>query len=138
MKRTNDNVRFGLSRVLLLVLIAVMALTVVSCGKTETETEGEATAKTFTFQVITLDGETTSFTITTEKETVGEALFDEGLIEGESGAYGLYVKRVNGILADYEVDGTYWAFYIGGAYGMTGVDTTPVEDGATYAFKVEK
>lgn len=138
MKRTNNNVRFGLSRVLLLVLIAVMALTVVSCGNSETETQGEAIAKTFTFQVITLDGETSTFTITTERALVGEALLDEGLIEGEEGAYGLYVKRVNGILADYDVDGTYWAFYINGAYGMTGVDTTPVEDGATYAFKVEK
>lgn len=138
MKRTNKNVRFGLSRVLLAVLIAVMALTVVSCGNSETETGDEAIARTFTFQVIALDGETSTFTITTERALVGEALFDEGLIEGEEGAYGLYVKRVNGILADYDVDGTYWAFYINGAYGMTGVDTTPVEDGATYAFKVEK
>lgn len=136
MKRTNNNVRFGLSRVLLAVLIAVMALTVVSCGKTEITSDGSE--KTFTFQVIALDGETSTFTITTERALVGEALFDEGLIEGEEGAYGLYVKRVNGILADYDVDGTYWAFYINGAYGMTGVDTTPVEDGAIYAFKVEK
>lgn len=136
MKRTNNNVRFGLSRVLLAVLIAVMALTVASCGKTEITSDGSE--KTFTFQVIELDGETSTFTITTERALVGEALFDEGLIEGEEGAYGLYVKRVNGILADYDVDGTYWAFYINGAYGMTGVDTTPVEDGATYAFKVEK
>ena len=76
--------------------------------------------------------------ITTEKETVGEALLDEGLIEGEDSQYGLYVKKVNGVLADYNVDGTYWAFYVNGAYGATGVDSTPVEDGATYAFKVEK
>ena len=138
MKRTNNNVRFGLSRVLLLVLIAVMALTVVSCGKSETETEGEAIAKTFTFQVIALDGETTTFTITTERETVGEALFDEGLIEGEPGAYGLYVKRVNGILADYDVDGTYWAFYLNGAYGMTGVDLTEIDPTVVYEFRVTK
>ena len=135
MKQTSK-LWFGLSRVLLAVLIAVMALTVVSCGKTDITSDGSE--KTFTFQVIALDGETSTFTITTERALVGEALFDEGLIEGEEGAYGLYVKRVNGILADYDVDGTYWAFYINGAYGMTGVDTTPVEDGAIYAFKVEK
>ena len=134
MKHTN-NVRFGLSRVLLLVLIAVMALTVVSCGKPDIQADGSA--KTFTFEVVTTDGETTTFTITTEKATVGEALLDEGLIEGEDSAYGLYVKKVNGILADYNVDGTYWSFYINGEYGMTGVDSTPVEDGAVYAFKVE-
>ena len=69
---------------------------------------------------------------------VGDALLEEGLVEGEDGAYGLYVKKVNGILADYEVNQTYWAFYINGEYAMSGVDITPVEDGATYAFKVEK
>ena len=45
---------------------------------------------------------------------------------------------VNGIAADYDVDGTYWAFYIGNDYGMTGVDMTTIEAGATYAFKVTK
>ncbi len=49
-----------------------------------------------------------------------------------------YVKTVNGITADYDTDGTYWAFYVNGEYAMTGVDSTPVEDGAVYAFKVEK
>ena len=137
MKQTHANVRFGLSRVLLLVLIAVMALSTVACGD-NTDPETPATAKTFTFEVVAADGTTTTFTVTTEKETVGEALLDEGLIEGEEGPYGLYVKKVNGILADYDVDQTYWAFYINGAYGATGVDVTPVEDGATYAFKVEK
>ena len=44
----------------------------------------------------------------------------------------------NGITAEYEVDGTYWAFYIGDDYGMTGVDMTDIEPGATYAFKVSK
>lgn len=133
MEQRKMNVRLILSRMLLLVLVAVMALTTVSCG--EQVEEGE---KTFTFEVVTLAGETSSFTVTTEKETVGDALLEDGLIEGEQGPYGLYVKTVNGITADYDVDGTYWAFYVGGEYAMTGVDQTPVEDGATYAFKVEK
>ena len=136
MKRTNNNVRFGLSRVLLAVLIAVMALTVVSCGKTDITSDGSE--KTFTFEVVTEDGQVTTFTVTTEKATVGEALLDEGLIEGEDSQYGLYVKKVNGVYADYAETGTYWAFYVNGAYGAAGVDVTPVEDGATYAFKVEK
>ena len=67
-----------------------------------------------------------------------DALLEEGLIEGEDGAYGLYVKKVNGILADYEVNQTYWAFYINGEYAMSGVDATDIVEGATYSFKVEK
>ena len=54
------------------------------------------------------------------------------------GNYGLYVKKVNGITADYEKDVTYWAFYVGNSYGMNSVDKTDIEAGATYAFQVAK
>ena len=84
------------------------------------------------------DGKETKFEIHTDKTTVGEALLEVKLIEGEEGPYGLYVKSVNGITADYDVDQTYWAFYINGEMAMTGVDVTDVEAGATYSFKVEK
>ena len=50
----------------------------------------------------------------------------------------MYVKTVDGILADYETTGTYWAFYINGEYAMSGVDTTAIEAGASYEMKVEK
>ena len=97
-------------------------------------------AKTVSFKVIVVDaeGNETSFDYTTDKATVGEALLEEGLIEGTDSEYGLYVTKVNGIVADYNVDATYWAFYINGEYAMTGVDSTNVEEGATYSFKVEK
>lgn len=47
-------------------------------------------------------------------------------------------KTVNGMTADYDKDGVYWAFYIDGEYAMTGVDATNVTDGAQYAFRMEK
>ena len=72
------------------------------------------------------------FTIKTDKATVGEAMQEHGLIEGEQGAYGLYVKKVNGIVADYDIDQTYWGFYINGEYAMTGVDMTEITEGAVY------
>lgn len=92
----------------------------------------------FEFVVVDKEGEETFFEIHTDKTLVGEALLELGLIEGEAGAYGLFVKRVNGITADYDVDQTYWAFYINGEYGMTGVDVTDIEPGASYSFRVEK
>ncbi len=95
-------------------------------------------ATVFTFTVTDKDGRDTVFNVKTDKTTVGEALLDLGLIEGDDGAYGLYVKKVNGITADYDTNGTYWAFYVNGEYAMTGVDSTNVEAGASYAFKVEK
>lgn len=91
----------------------------------------------FVFTVVTEDKELT-YNVKTDKATVGEALLELGLIEGEEGQYGLYVKKVCGILADYDVDGTYWAFYENGGYAMAGVDSTEITDGSTYSFKVEK
>lgn len=92
----------------------------------------------FMFTVVDGDGKESLFEIHTDKEIVGEALAALGLIEGEESEYGLFVKTVNGITADYETDGTYWAFYVNGDYAMSGVDTTPIAEGETYMFKVEK
>lgn len=92
----------------------------------------------FTFVIADKDGNETTVEIHTDAESVGEALSELGLIEGEEGQYGLYVKSVNGIQADYDKDGVYWAFYIDGEYAMTSVDATEVQAGATYAFRVEK
>ena len=132
------------------VLIAAMALGVSGCGDntraedattTTTTQKGDVRgegATAFHFTVIDLDGHESRFTIRTDKTSVGEALLENGLIAGEEGAYGLYVKTVNGITLDYDKDGAYWAFYIGGEYAMTGVDVTTITAGATYTFKAEK
>ena len=57
---------------------------------------------------------------------------EHGLIDGEEGPYGLYVKAVNGMKADYDTDQRYWAFYVNGEISMTGVDVTEITDGASY------
>lgn len=92
----------------------------------------------FMFTVVDGDGKESLFEIHTDKEIVGEALVELGLIEGEESEYGLFVKTVNGITADYETDGVYWSFYVNGDYAMSGVDTIPITEGETYMFKVEK
>ncbi len=96
--------------------------------------EGETT---FTLNVEALD-KTVVFTVSTNADTVGAALLENKLIEGEDGQYGLYVKKVNGILADYDVNQRYWAFYINDEYAMTGVDTTEIKAGDTYKLVYEK
>ena len=79
-----------------------------------------------------------TFTIHTDKTILGEALFENELITGEESEYGLYIKTVNGILADFNVNKRYWALYINGEYAMSGVDTTKITAGDSYSFKVEK
>ena len=127
-----------LSLMLCLVLIAATALMATACWDKQTADDENEEPKSFTFIVVEENGKETSFSVTSKKKMVGAALLSEGLIEGDDGAYGLYVKKVNGILAEYETTGTYWAFYVNGEYAFTGVDKTEVVDGATYSFKVEK
>ena len=98
---------------------------------------GEGSVK-FAFIVVDGDGNETDFVIHTDAKTVGDALLEQNLIEGDDSEYGLYVKTVNGVTADYDTDGTYWAFYINDEYASTGVDSTPVTDGDIYMFRVEK
>lgn len=96
--------------------------------------EGETS---FTLVVTDKDGNDITVTVLTDKTTVGEALLELGVIAGEEGEYGLYVKTVNGLTLDYATDGMYWAFYIDGEYAMTGVDSTDIVAGSTYALKAE-
>lgn len=93
--------------------------------------------KTVTVEVAAED-QTVTFTLHTDKDTVGAALLEHELIAGEESQYGLYVKTVNGMTADYDTDKTYWAFYINGEYAMTGVDGTEITDGSTYKLAREK
>ena len=141
-----------------LILVIVMMISLCSCDlikkKTTTtfvpEVEGQVPelwenatytkdtelgegSKTFMFKV-DAEGYAITFTIHTNEKTVGAALLNLNLIAGEDSQYGLYVKRVNGILADYDVDQTYWAFYENGEYAMSGVDTTDITEGYTYSF----
>ena len=124
--------------VLCMVLIVAMALSMTACTNNSADDANagqqqvQVAEKSFTFEVVDKDGNTETFSITTDKTTVGEAMQEHGLLEGEESEYGLYVKKVNGILSDYDVDQTYWGFYIDGEYALTGVDSTNIEEGVTY------
>lgn len=152
MKNSNKKL---ISLFLGMMLIAAMALCTTGCGKEE-NTENIPTpglvspgvyedlsnigegSKKFDLIIMDIDGNETLLTISTDKETVGAALQEHGIISGEAGEFGLYIKTVNGITADYDVDQTYWAFYIEGEYATSGVDTTKIENGITYSLEVTK
>ena len=103
----------------------------------QNDTEIGEGAKTVQVEVKAGDKSIT-FTVHTDKDTLGEALLEHGLIEGDQGAYGLYVKKVNGIRADYDLDGAYWGLYKNGEMCMTGVDSTEIADGEHYEFVYSK
>ena len=81
---------------------------------------------------VKVEDKSVTFTIHTDKSTLGDALLEHNLINGEAGMYGLYVKTVNGMLADYDIDASYWSFYKGGEMMMTGVDGESIAGGEHY------
>lgn len=96
--------------------------------------EGEKTVKV----KVVVEDKSVTFTIKTDATTLGEALFAHELISGEEGQFGLYVKYVNGIRADYDLDKRYWNFTKNGEYMMTGVDMTEIADGEAYELTYSK
>ena len=148
----NFSMKKILSLVVATVLLAAMVLGATSCDKTvDEETPATTTAASeaakpieigegataFTFEITHMDDSQKVYAVKTDAETVGEALVALGLIAGENGAYGLYVKTVDGETVDYDTHQKYWAFYENGAMAMNGVDKTNVVAGAVYAFRVE-
>ena len=112
-------------------LIAVMALTFISCSKEKEDntTTGEIT---ITVEVINKAGESKEHEIKTTGTTLADALLEAGLVEGTTDEYGLYITTVDGELADYSADQSYWAISKDGEYLMTGASSTNIADGEHY------
>ena len=126
----------------LIVVMLVVTFTFVSCNSIDDaklwedatyleDTEIGEGEKTFELVVST---ETKSITLTvhTDKATVGDALVEYGIIEGDESEYGLYINSVNGITADYDENQSYWALYVDGEYALEGIDATKITEGVVY------
>ena len=130
-------------------MLAVLATLLLSCGAPKT-TDELWTDAIYTENTELGKGETTLtvefvagekkivFTLHTNEKTVGEALEALGIVEGEEGQFGLYIKKANGITADYDIDQSYWSFYENGALAMTGAHLTEIKDGVIYKLEYTK
>ena len=115
-----------------LVAVLVAALVLVYAAYSEKTVDG---MKHVTIEVVLSDETSTVYEVDTDGMYLVDAMNDaEGLsFEGEDGIYGLSVSIVNGVRADYTLDGAYWAFYVDGEYCNYGVSEQPVEDGDNFS-----
>lgn len=65
---------------------------------------------------MTAQERTVTFTLNTDKATLGEALYEQQLINDPT-----FFDTLNGIKADWEKDNAYWAFYVGDEMAQFGV-----------------
>lgn len=118
--------------VALIAAVAVFAGVYFAFGRPETN----AGSKTLTIEVSAPDYYKTH-EIKTDAEFLGEALKEEGIIEGEEGQYGLFITSVDSIKAD-DSKQQWWCITKGGADVMTGVDVTPIADGDTFELTLKE
>lgn len=150
-----------LHSLLALLMCAVMALSLCACNKAEetpstqlkTSSSDQATTNdplwktaTYTEDVTLGEGKTKidvdviageksiTVTINTDAITLEDALKDVDLVEGEESKYGLFIKKVNGIEADYDKDQTYWSISKGGEYMNSGASAVTIKSGEKYEF----
>ena len=115
-------------------LVAALLVGVYFLTRPETS-EGQ---KSFTLEIVHADGTTKKQSMKSDAEYLGAYLQEEGIISGEMGQYGLYIKVVDGEKAVYEEDNAYWGFYVDGEYATLGIDQTPIEEGKVYKLEYTK
>lgn len=115
---------------LLVLILVIGAMTAVWLGSREVAVEGR---KNITIAVVHKDASEKIFRYSTDAEYLGQVLLEENLIQGEQGPYGLMIAAVDGETADWNVDQSYWALYIGEDYATTGADGIVLTDGGEYS-----
>ena len=88
--------------------------------------QGQEGEKTIVVEVVHADESSREFTYQTSEEFLGPVLIEEGLVQGEEGAYGLFITTVDGETAE---GNQWWCITQDGQMVETGADTTPIADG---------
>ena len=120
-----------LKLVAIIALIAAMAFAFVTFR--EKPVEG---SKAITIEVVDNNQQSKTYSLKTDAEYLRQAMDEtDGLTyDGSVGQYGFSVSTVNGVVADWNIDQSYWAFYVNDQYCNYGIDSQPVND--LDAFKI--
>ena len=91
-------------------------------------------SKEITIEVVNNKQESVTYELKTDAEYLIQAMEEaEGLeFEGYESEFGFTTTSVNGEVADFNVDASYWSFYINGEYCNYGVSSQPIEDGDAF------
>lgn len=123
-----------LTKILVMALVALMVVfSFAACGKADTNSDansGSVETKTIsiTVTVIAKDKTEKVFNIETDKKTLGDALFQEGIVTEDEHKSGYY-SYIDGVRADYAKDSSWWCFTKGGETVMVGANDLKIADG---------
>ena len=125
---------------LLLLLIPVVLIAALVAGYFLLKPKTAKGSKNIEIRVVDNAGETKVYDVNTDAEYLRQAMEEvKGLtFSGDESDYGLMVVEINGVTADYNVDQSYWAFYVNDEYCNYGVDSQPVADGDVFRIEYTK
>lgn len=123
-----------LGLIALVALIAILAVVYINFSPKPVQGD-----KSITIEVVDNEQKSTVYEVHTDAEYLRQAMEDAVGLEftGKEGEYGILVETVNGVRADFNLDGAYWSFYVNGSYCTYGLDTQPVNDGDAFQIKYE-
>ena len=117
---------------LIIAVIALVAVVAILMGVYfATRPAASQGSKAITVTVVHSDGSEKVFSYRTDASKLGAFLEEQGLIESEGADDGMF-HTVDGEKADWNVNQSYWAFYLGEEYAITGIFDTSITDGDTY------
>lgn len=124
----------------LLVLIPVVLIAVLLVVFAVFKAQPTAGSKAISITVVDDAGNATDYSVKTDAEFLRQAMEEtkDLTFSGEESEYGMMVTEVNGLAADYNVDASYWAFYVNGEYCQYGIDSQPVADGDAFSIEYTK
>ena len=119
------------------IVFAVVALVLVVAAMAgiylSTRPEAEAGTKNVTVVIVHKDGTQKELPFTTDHENLAALLLEKELVTGyESEEYGFTIESVDGVTADWAVDGAYWALYEGEEYATASAAGILLTDGGVY------
>ena len=119
------------------IVFAVMALVLVVAVMAglyaTTRQESVEGAKAVTIVIVHKDGTEKTLEYNTDLGYLSELLLEKELATGyASEEYGFTIESVDGVVADWAVDGAYWALYEGDEYATTSAAGIVLVDGGVY------
>lgn len=115
------------------VLALVLVIAAMAAAYLSTRPQAVEGGKHVTVVIIHKDGTEKKLEFDTDAESLSQLLLEKELVTGyESQEYGFTIESVDGVTADWEKDGAYWALYEGEEYAVTSAAGILLTDGGVY------
>lgn len=124
MKKTKS-----LTAALLIMLISTFLLT--ACADKAESGSTPTVVKSITVSVTLDGGEVKEYSISTEADTLGDALFAEGLVTEKEHKAGFYTE-ICGVKTDFQADGSWWCIMQDGEMTSVGMNDLALSNGDRY------